>query len=430
MKNLLGLLTMGALFCLPACGAASEDNGGGGDDGWGTAGEGGDGDGDGWGDGDGDGDGDSGGDGDGEGGDDGAGEGGDGDGDGDIEPGQLTAGEYRDLDHWDFWRGLFEGDGEETGAWASMESKWGYFTENRFAVVVGSGDDLVGDAEVTLVDAEQNIVWAARTDNLGRAELYAGLFGEETTGPYTITVDAAAQSAQVEAEGPTKLGDPIFIPLDEAPPTPAALDLMFVIDTTGSMGDELSYLQAELADVIQRVENDAAEQLDIRLSVNFYRDVGDDYTVRPFPFTSDIGTAVSQLTAQSSGGGGDYPEAVEKGLASGVYDHEWSTAARARLLFLVLDAPPHEQPQVITELHEITQEAADQGIRIIPLAASGTNKDTEFLMRFMDVSTGGTYTFLTDHSGIGGDHIEPTIGDYEVELLNDLLVRLISESVG
>ena len=44
--------------------------------------------------------------------------------------------------------------------------------------------------------------------------------------------------------------------------------------------------------------------------------------------------------------------------------------------------------------------------------------------------TGGTYTFLTNHSGIGNSHLEPTIGEYEVEKLNDLLVRVISEYCG
>ena len=68
-------------------------------------------------------------------------------------------------------------------------------------------------------------------------------------------------------------------------------------------------------------------------------------------------------------------------------------------------------------------------MRIIPVAASGVDKETEFLLRFLDVATGGTYVFLTDDSGIGGSHIEPTVGPYEVELLNDLLVRLIDESL-
>jgi hypothetical protein len=39
--------------------------------------------------------------------------------------------------------------------------------------------------------------------------------------------------------------------------------------------------------------------------------------------------------------------------------------------------------------------------------------------------TNGTYVFITNDSGIGNEHLEPSVGEYEVELLNELLVRLI-----
>ena len=49
------------------------------------------------------------------------------------------------------------------------------------------------------------------------------------------------------------------------------------------------------------------------------------------------------------------------------------------------------------------------------------------LLRSMALKTGGTYTFLTNDSGIGYDHIEPTIGSYDVEKLNDMMVRIVGE---
>ena len=42
--------------------------------------------------------------------------------------------------------------------------------------------------------------------------------------------------------------------------------------------------------------------------------------------------------------------------------------------------------------------------------------------------TGADYVFLTDDSGVGKSHLEPIIGDYEVELLHDIIVRLINEA--
>lgn len=48
-------------------------------------------------------------------------------------------------------------------------------------------------------------------------------------------------------------------------------------------------------------------------------------------------------------------------------------------------------------------------------------------MRFLAISTNGTYVFVTDDSGVGNPHLKPSVGQYEVEFLNDLMVRLINE---
>ena len=128
---------------------------------------------------------------------------------------------------------------------------------------------------------------------------------------------------------------------------------------------------------------------------------------------------------QSAGGGGDYPEALNEGLEEALMQ-EWSEDAIARIVFLVLDAPPHHNSEVIKDLQSQIEYAASMGIKIIPITASGINRQTEYLMKFMSVMTNGTYVFLTDHSGIGNSHLDPIVKDFEVEKLNDLLVRLVN----
>ena len=337
------------------------------------------------------------------------------------EPGQLTAGEWRDLDHWQFWLELMQKQ-----EWSSMATRWGFATQQRYAVVVESDGAHVADASVTLLAGEQAL-WSARTDARGEAELFAGLFAAAPQGPFSLQVSVAGQSTVVDevASG----GTPIVVPVAVTEAPAKVLDLMFVIDTTGSMGDELSYLQVELADVIDRVREQVGADYKFRVSVNFYRDSGDEYLVRPFPFTEDIQEAIADLGKQSADGGGDWPEAVDAALADAIDEHAWSESAVARLCFIVLDAPPHDGGQVLADVQRSVEAAAAKGVRMVPLAASGVDKELEFLLRFTAVATGGTYTFLTNDSGIGGTHIEPTIGEYQVEILNDLLVRVISASV-
>jgi hypothetical protein len=189
------------------------------------------------------------------------------------------------------------------------------------------------------------------------------------------------------------------------------------------MGDEISYLQAELMDVVQRVK-DSLPAADLQLGSVFYRDQTDAYLTRTQPLTTHFDQVLAFIKAQSAGGGGDYPEAVDDALATAIDSLQWRTAASTRLLFLVLDAPPHAAESNIKRLQVAITKAAAQGIQIIPVGCSGIDKSTEYLMRTMALATGGTYTFVTDHSGIGDAHIEPSTDAYTVEMLNDVIVRL------
>ncbi|MCF8362447.1 MAG: hypothetical protein K9G70_07470 [Prolixibacteraceae bacterium] len=98
-------------------------------------------------------------------------------------------------------------------------------------------------------------------------------------------------------------------------------------------------------------------------------------------------------------------------------------------MFLLLDAPPHYTQEVISSLESNLVQAAEKGVKIVPITASGIDKATEYLMRSFAVLTNGTYVFITDDSGVGNDYLEPTIGEFELEKLNDLMVRLVDEYV-
>ncbi|WP_240762509.1 vWA domain-containing protein [Paenibacillus thalictri] len=343
----------------------------------------------------------------------------------DVRPGQLTAGEWSDLKNWDWWQNLMN-----KKEWAKYQTDWGMRTYQRFTVEVRSGGRQVADAEVALIGGNGQHVWKTRTNQRGEAVVFAGVTDGPQEGPFKIQITSGQQTKTVDPVNPGgKL--PLVVNL-ETPGVQAAsrqVDIMFVVDTTGSMADELNFLSAELKDVIERVRSDNGNQLGIRLSSNFYRDHGDEYVVRSYPFTTDVDDVVKKISQQRAYGGGDYEEAVEEALQDAIHNHNWSGEARARLLFLVLDAPPHLTPSVVKKMQALTAAAAEKGIRIIPIASSGVDKNTEMLLRIIDILTGGTYIFLTDHSGIGDSHIEPTIGDYQVELLNKLLVKTINSYI-
>lgn len=333
--------------------------------------------------------------------------------------GLITAGEWNDLDHWDFWKNLFE-----KPEFSDKPAYWSFFTNNRVSVLVTKNNHPVYDGKVEL-KKNGNTVWTAKTDNLGKAELWIGLSQEDNSvnlSKYDLFVNDQEISASLKffEYGINK------IQISSGSTSSKRVDISFIVDATGSMGDELEFLKEDLKDVIQQVESNNTA-LDIRTSSVFYRDVSDDYVVKHSEFTGDFNSTLGFIQQQSAGGGGDFPEAVHSALNTAIEELDWSESAMARIAFLLLDAPPHYTNEIIEDLQNSISKAAKKGIKIIPVTASGIDKETEFLMRFFSVSTNGTYVFITNDSGIGGEHLEASVGDYEVEYLNDLMIRLIKK---
>jgi hypothetical protein len=103
----------------------------------------------------------------------------------------------------------------------------------------------------------------------------------------------------------------ILLEIPQVSSLPDKLDLALIVDTTGSMCDELAYLQAELRDIVQTVvgNTDVAPNVDVRLAILLYKDEGEIYVVQTTRFT-DVDSAILALSSQTCGGGGDYPEAM------------------------------------------------------------------------------------------------------------------------
>ena len=202
------------------------------------------------------------------------------------------------------------------------------------------------------------------------------------------------------------------------------LDLMLVIDTTGSMGDEINYLQAELRSIIGAITA-RHRDLDIRIGFVFYRDLGDDYVTRTVAFDRDIGRVQGALTRQDANGGGDYPEAMDQALIRAV-GQDWRPDA-VKSLLLVADAPPHDNK--FGRTWAAAEAARAKRIHITPVAASGVADKAEYAMRAMAAATQSRYLFLTDDSGVGNPHAPPAVDCYLVTKLDALVRRVIDSQI-
>lgn len=335
--------------------------------------------------------------------------------------GLITASAWDDNTYYSMWKKLFEkGQTEEENGrlLGYTEQGWNISSTSRVAVSVTSGEAAVAGAKVVARDADGNTLFKAVTDAKGKAYL----FPSAEAGSIVVTKGDATATANFSEEERE-----LSLTLESDSGKKNLIELMFVVDVTGSMGDEINYLKAELGDVIRRIAQNDSETR-ISLSFLFYRDEDDEekfcyVDFRDVTDPEDYEVQQAELKKQFATGGGDYPEAMDEALALAV-GKQWSASA-TKMIFLVLDAPCHSTKQNKTTFSSAVRSAAEQGIRICPVLASGADGLTEYLTRSAAVLTGGTFVFITDDSGIGGSHYDPDLPNAVVERLNMLMVRLI-----
>jgi len=329
----------------------------------------------------------------------------------------LTGAEWNDHANWPFFVNLVNSD-------ALSFPSYGLDPRNRVKVTVTDpGGAPARGEKVELKDGSGNVIWTARSGKDGAAYLFyteadAPSFIECGGSRVEITVpEAAAEGGQ--GGGAAVQSEDYALAVEPGAEAVTGVQIMFIVDTTGSMSDELAYLQKDFSSIAGEVGDGS-----VYFSANFYRDEGDAYVTKCNGFTQDVAAVKAQLEAEYAEGGGDTPEAVAEILAETMGSSEWRDDC-ARIAFLIFDAPPHDQ--VEESIRQSIRTAAEKGIVLIPVVASNADRETEIFGRAAAIMTGGTYVFLTDDSGVGESHLEPIVGDYTVELLHDIIVKVIND---
>ncbi|MBL8160415.1 MAG: VWA domain-containing protein [Anaerolineae bacterium] len=258
---------------------------------------------------------------------------------------------------------------------------------------------------------------------------------------YRVVVEAGQQAVQFTLDpnaGPfwaVELGT-------VSRPSPTQLDVLFLLDSTGSMADEIAQLQNNILAISVQIA--ALGNVDVRYGLVTYRDRGDEYISRVYDFVPDVTRFQADLSAVRADAGGDGPESLNQGLHDAVQLVSWRGADTVKLIFLVADAPPHlDYPQDYDYSQEMFV-AAGQGIKIHPIASSGLTPDGEFIFRQIAQVTMGRFLFLTYQQGGSGapgedrpdlsvgEPADPQTGqqgDYTVERLDELVLRLITDEL-
>jgi von Willebrand factor type A domain len=297
----------------------------------------------------------------------------------------------------------------------------------------------VPDAEVAVFAGAQALPLWARTDAAGRAWLHPAA---AAPGLGASLLEVQVRDGKSGARGTALLQrgqkHQLQVMLADAtlggwraPPQPQ-LDIAFLIDATGSMGDEIDKLKRSMRAVAEQIAR-LPSRPDVCYGLVAYRDRGDAFFVRGADFTNDLAAFQNQLAQLRADGGGDKPEALNEALHTAVHRLSWRGDGTARMVLLVADAAPHldyGSPYYDND----AAAALAKGIKLFAVGASGLEPAGEYVFRQAAQYTGGRFVFLTyanpsDPSSGPGRETVHEVRNYSVETLDALIVRLVREEM-
>lgn len=299
--------------------------------------------------------------------------------------------------------------------------------DRRFVRVLGPDGEPVPAARIAIIDRERDeLAWNGTTYGDGIAPFYPHLAGYDgAEGDWLVQAEVGDEILTRRWDGRAQT---LTLTADTWPvEATVELDVVFVIDTTGSMADEIARIKQTLLSVTERVRG-LDQPVDLRYGAVLYRDIGDEYLTRHTPLTPDVQAFDAMLQGIRAGGGGDGPESLNQGLSMAVGAMDWRPDA-AKITFLVADAPPHMDYQQDTTYADAARAALARGIRIHTVAASGLDDFGSLVFRQSAQLTRGEFVFIEYGSTAASAADHGVTGQVQSNNLDAILFRKIEAEV-
>ncbi|MEO7911730.1 MAG: vWA domain-containing protein [Roseiflexaceae bacterium] len=306
-------------------------------------------------------------------------------------------------------------------------------SERYLLTVTNERQQPVLDAHVRLFDGQQQ-VFEGRTVAGGKTIVLPRALGiAESAESLRVLIEKGNSSVEGTLTRGQDGTQSFVLPGAIALPTTPRLDVLFLLDATGSMGDEIAQIQQTIVSIAERIDQ-IQPRPELRFALVAYRDRGDDYVTRVDDFTTDVIAFQQRLLSTRADGGGDEPESLNEGLHAAIQRVGWADDA-VRLSFLVADAPPHLDYAQDYDYGREAQMAVSKGIKVYTIAASNTTDDAEYVLRQISQQTLGHFIFLTyaagQNAGAPGDttthHVDPEA--FSIERLDDLVVQVVQREL-
>ena len=340
--------------------------------------------------------------------------------------GQPTAPQAGEINDNDDWNTYLEYEAAYSGPSISRTA-----LRERYVITVTDTHGLPVHGATVIVEAEDGTDHRTyRTHADGRAlhhhvqPLQQPQFNPQEVLVFTaIKGDVTAHTQTTRTPNGTNIN--IGMPEPQNTQGQTKVDVLFLLDSTGSMSDEIDRIKQTLTSIAERVR-DLPGNPDLRMGMVSYRDRGDEYVNRLYDFDSDDRRFSRTVRGVRADGGGDYPEALTEALHVAVTKPTWRNHS-VKLMFLIADAPPQDYDNQLEYTTELAR-AQEDGIKIFAVASSGLDQQGEFIFRQFAQQTMGRFIFILYDDGPQGELTTPhEVGDdFTVERLDRLIVRLIT----
>lgn len=173
------------------------------------------------------------------------------------------------------------------------------------------------------------------------------------------------------------------------------IDVVFTVDCTGSMGDEIEAVKTKIHEMVRTISSGQPRPR-VRYGIVAYRDRGDVFITRKYELTDQMDSITANINELQADGGGDTPESVNEALHVSVNGMNWDSSANTRkMIFLIGDAGPHTDYPNDYDFRTVSREAQEKNIKIFTLGCSGITSSGESEFREIAQLTGGQYDYLT-----------------------------------
>jgi Mg-chelatase subunit ChlD len=174
-----------------------------------------------------------------------------------------------------------------------------------------------------------------------------------------------------------------------------SIDVVFVVDSTGSMGDEIEVVKGKLRDMINLIASGQPKPY-VRYGLVAYRDKGDVFVTKKYDLSDSLNSIQSNVNELAAEGGGDTPESVNEAMNVAINEMSWDKSANtSKLVFLIGDSGPHTDYQEPYNYRSLAQQAKEKGIKISAIGCSGITSSGENEFREVAQVSGGQFDFLT-----------------------------------